>query len=75
MPSSGVLRHMALIRIDVSEEHITSETSVLARATLCNIPEDAILHSHCHENLKSYMPIVVHYYDVVVFCFLGDVLY
>jgi hypothetical protein len=24
MPSSGMLRHVALVRIDVSEEHITS---------------------------------------------------
>jgi hypothetical protein len=32
-----------------------SETSVLTRAILRNIPEDAILHSHRRENLKSYI--------------------
>jgi hypothetical protein len=53
-----------LVRTDVLEERSTSitlmmealhssETSVLIRATLHNITEDAIIHSHCHENLKS----------------------
>jgi hypothetical protein len=31
-----------------------SETSVLTRAIWHNIPEDAILHSHRREILKSY---------------------
>jgi hypothetical protein len=31
------------------------ETSVLTIATQRNIPEDATLHSHCRENLKSYV--------------------
>jgi hypothetical protein len=108
MASSGMLRRVALVRTDVSEERSasfirvirvgeigttlavtgnrlflrnlrrllvtasvvpsspilvtlmkgplsSSETSVLARATRRNVPEDAILHSHRRENLKSYV--------------------
>jgi hypothetical protein len=53
MPSSGMLRYVAVVRTDVLEAH--SEPSVLTRATQRNIPEDAILHSHRRENLKSYV--------------------
>jgi hypothetical protein len=90
MASSGMLRRVALVRTDVSEElsapfirvtrigvlgTVTAsvvdsslilvtlmkevlsscETSVLTRATWRNIPEDALLHSHRRENLKSHI--------------------
>jgi hypothetical protein len=53
MASSGILRRVALVRTEVTEALSSSETSVVTRATLLNIQEEAILHSHRRENLKS----------------------
>jgi hypothetical protein len=39
----------------VMEALCFSETSVLTRDTRHNIQEDGIFHSHCHENIKSYI--------------------
>jgi hypothetical protein len=65
MSSSGMLRRVALVRTDVSEERsayiiavtriCSSETSVLTRFIGRNIPEDDILHSYHRENLKFYI--------------------
>jgi hypothetical protein len=63
MPSCGMLRRVALVRTNVTSSSVlvtlkmealsSFETSVLTRATLLNILEDDILHSHSRENLKS----------------------
>jgi hypothetical protein len=48
VPSSPILITL------MTEAIHSSETSVLTRATQQRTPEDGILHSHRHENLKYY---------------------
>jgi hypothetical protein len=52
----------------------SSERFVYRRATLRNISEDGILHSHRCENLKSYIVLYLYTLKTAIVCVAGEFL-
>jgi hypothetical protein len=67
--ANGVPNSSILVTLTI--EALSSwETSVLTRITRRIIPEDGILHSHCRENLESYIALTAGLCSRDVMCLL-----
>jgi hypothetical protein len=61
--TANVVPSSAILVTGIMRGLRSSKTSVLTRATWHNIQENSILHSHHHENLKSYLYSLIKQYN------------
>jgi hypothetical protein len=59
--TSDIIPSLPILVTLMIEAMRSSETSILIRASRRNIPEDCIIRSHRHENLKSYNNLSIFY--------------
>jgi hypothetical protein len=60
-----VVRSLLILLALIMGAKLPSETSIITRTTRRIIPEDSILHSHCRDNLKTYISKIIEFTGVL----------